>query len=150
MVGFCVNDVVPGSDASNAPLTAEQADWLNAFPSGHDAVASRIRALTVKQFSEAYLLNLDLMQNFGYGFNITGISAASSNVTVAVTLVRTNALATAGINGTLKLYGGETPSEITNYLDKAVFDDAKFAGGTEAQTTFQQDGTNTFFKAMIK
>ena len=148
--GFCVNDVVPGSDASNAPLTAEQADWLNAFPSGHDAVASRIRALTVKQFSEAYLLNLDLMQNFGYGFNITGISAASSNVTVAVTLVRTNALATAGINGTLKLYGGETPSEITNYLDKAVFDDAKFAGGTEAQTTFQQDGTNTFFKAMIK
>ena len=148
--GFCVNDVVPGSDASNAPLTAEQADWLNAFSSGHDAVASRIRALTVKQFSEAYLLNLDLMQNFGYGFNITGISAASSNVTVAVTLVRTNALATAGINGTLKLYGGETPSEITNYLDKAVFDDAKFAGGTEAQTTFQQDGTNTFFKAMIK
>ena len=148
--GFCVNDVVPGSDASNAPLSAEQADWLNAFPSGHDAVASRIRALTVKQFSEAYLLNLDLMQNFGYGFNITGISAASSNVTVAVTLVRTNALATAGINGTLKLYGGETPSEITNYLDKAVFDDAKFAGGTEAQTTFQQDGTNTFFKAMIK
>ena len=148
--GFCVNDVVRGSDADNAPLTAAQADWLNAFPSGHDAVANRIRTLTVRQFSDAYLLNLDLMQNFGYGFNISDISTANENVTVDVTLVRTNALATAGINGTLKLYGGETLGGITNVLDKAEFDDAKFSRGDTAQAEFQQDGTNTFYKAIIE
>ena len=148
--GFCVNDVVPGSDASNAPLTAAQADWLNAFSAGHDAVASRIRALTIRQFSDAYLLNLDLMQDFGYGFNISGILADDEKVTVGVTLVRTNALATAGINGTLKLYGGETLGGITNFLDKAEFNDAKFSSGDTAQAEFQQDGTNTFFKASIE
>ena len=148
--GFCVNDVVRGSDADNAPLTAAQADWLNAFPSGHDAVASRIRTLTVRQFSDAYLLNLDLMQNFGYGFNISDISTANENVTVDVTLVRTNALATAGINGTLKLYGGETLDGITNVLDKAEFDNAKFSRGDTAQAEFQQDGTNIFYKAIIE
>jgi len=148
--GFCVNDVVPGSDASNAPLTAAQADWLNAFPSGHDAVANRIKALTVRQFSDAYLLNLDLMQDFGYSFSISGISADDKKVKVGVTLVRTNALATAGINGTLKLYGGETLGGITNFLNQAQFDDAKFSTGDTAQAEFRQDGTNTFYKATIE
>jgi len=148
--GFCVNDVVPGSDAGNSPLTADQAKWLNAFPDGRDAVANRIKALTVRQFSDAYLLNLDLMRDFGYGFSISGISAADENVTVGVTLVRTNALSAAGINGTLRLYGGETPVGITNFIDQAEFDDAKFANGDAAQAEFRLDGTNTFFKAVIE
>ena len=151
IVEFCVNDVVRGRDADNAPLTAAQAAWLNAFPAGYDAVASRIGALSVRQFSDAYLLNLDLMQDgFGYGFGITGIAAANGSVTVDVTLTRTNALATAGINGTLGLYGGETPGGITNFLDQAEFGDATFSKGSETQAAFPQDGTNTFFKAVIE
>ena len=55
-----------------------------------------------------------------------------------------------GINGTLKLYGGETLGEITNILNQATFDDAKFANGDTAQAEFQQDGTNTFYKATIE
>jgi len=141
---LCAEEVT-GEEAMSAV-----AGWMNAFPSGHDAVANRIRTLTVRQFSDAYLLNLDLMQNFGYGFNISDISTANENVTVDVTLVRTNALATAGINGTLKLYGGETLGGITNVLDKAEFDDAKFSRGDTAQAEFQQDGTNTFYKAIIE
>ena len=151
IVEFCVNDVVRGRDADNAPLTAAQAAWLNAFPAGYDAVASRIGALSVRQFSDAYLLNLDLMQDgFGYGFDITGIAAANGSVTVDVTLTRTNALATAGINGTLGLYGGETPGGITNFLDQAEFGDATFSKGNATQAAFPQDGTNTFFKAVIE
>ena len=151
VVGFCVNDIVPGSDANNAPLTAAQADWLNALPAGHDAVAHRIGALTVRQFSDAYLLNLDLMQDgFGYAFGITGITATNGSVTVDVTLTRTNALATAGIKGTLGLYGGETLGGITNFLNQATFDDATFRNSNTTQTEFAQDGTNTFFKAVIE
>ena len=151
VVEFRKDEVVPGSDKNNAPLTAAQADWLNAFPAGYDAVASRINTLTVQQFADAYLLNLNLMQDgFGYGFNFYGISADDEKVSVGVTLVRTNALASAGINGTLKLYGGETLGGITNLLDKAEFDNAKFANGDAAQTEFLQDGTNTFFKAVIE
>ena len=105
----------------------------------------------MQQFADAYLLNLNLMQDgFGYGFNFYGISADDEKVSVGVTLVRTNALASAGINGTLKLYGGETLGGITNLLDKAEFDNAKFANGDAAQAEFLQDGANTFFKAVIE
>ncbi|MBP5510877.1 MAG: chitobiase/beta-hexosaminidase C-terminal domain-containing protein [Kiritimatiellae bacterium] len=155
VVEFKTDEIVPGSDDNNEPLTAKQAMWLNAFPYGYGMVKGRLAGLTTTQFSDAYLLNLDLMQDgFGYQFKVTGIFSDATNVTVDVTLERAGALQSAGenkpINGVLKLYGGKTPEGITNFLREAVFNNATFKDGNDtARTTFVQDGTNTFFKAVI-
>ena len=152
---FVANDEVTLNGGS-ATLTAAQAAWLNAC--GNKAtVASAIVNLTAAQFSDAYLLNLDVTEAFSYTFAVTEIEVGNNSVEVEVTLTRTGALteneAAKPINGTLTLSGtaalGTAFAEISSTA--LEFENAGFSGGATTSTV-TVDTTKTtakFYKAVI-
>ncbi len=158
VVVFVTDEVVTVSDGTRT-LTASQAEWLNAR-GDHAAVAAVIGTLTSDQFVKAYLLNEDLMSASysvdGWGsFKITNIDVGASAITVKVKLVRNFAVMdgakAAPINGTLKIYGGETVTGINTQIQNYTLsdNDVHFRDGEEA-TFIINKGAIKFYKAKIE
>lgn len=155
---FVENEEVALS-GGNKTLTAGEAAWLNAC--GDKAtVGTAIAGLTLAQFNNAYLLNLDVTAGtFTYTFNVSDIDVSDDSVEVKVTLTRTGALleneVALPINGTLTLYGtaaigtdfAEIGSEALDFDADADFGDGK----TETTVTVDTSETDAkFYKAVIK
>ena len=158
VVVFVTDEVVTVSDGTRT-LTASQAEWLNAR-GDHAAVAAVIGTLTSDQFVKAYLLNEDLMNASysvdGWGsFKIANIDVGASAITVKVKLVRNFAVMdgakAAPINGTLKIYGGETVTGINTQIQNYTLsdNDVHFRDGEEA-TFIINKGAIKFYKAKIE
>ena len=138
-------------------LTEDQAAWLNSMK-GYDAVRAKVATMGLDDFNGAYLLNLDISQSeFGLGmFKVTGIEVTESEVRISVTLNRTGAIQVsrdgtsrdAPINGLLKLYGGESPSDRT-LLNATVITDANFGSGDTEVFTYPRSGAARFFRPAI-
>ncbi len=134
-------------------LTGAQAAWLNSM-NAYDVVSDKTAAMSSADFDTAYLLNLDLRrETYGLSeFKVSGIEVTDSAVKIAVTLVRTGAMAADGgdapINGLLKLYGGEKPGDKT-LLVATSLEGGDFAGGSTAVFTFPRSGNAKFFRPSI-
>ena len=138
---------------STQGLTKDQADWLNSMK-GYDAVKAKVATMGLDDFNDAYLLNLDISQSeFGLGmFKVTGIEVTEDEVRVSVTLNRAGAMQVsrggashdAPINGLLKLYGGESPSDRT-LLNATVITDDSFSSGDTEVFTYPRSGPARFF-----
>lgn len=121
---------------------------------GYDAVKAKVATVGLDDFNDAYLLNLDISQSeFGLGmFKVTGIEVTEDKVRVSVTLNRAGAIQVsrdgasrdAPINGLLKLYGGETPSDRT-LLNATVITDDSFSSGDTEVFTYPRSGSARFF-----
>ena len=141
-----------GGQSSQA-LTEDQAAWLNLMKD-YDAVKAKVATMGLDDFNDAYLLNLDISQSeFGLGmFKVTGIEVTDDEVRVSVMLNRTGAIQVsrdgtshdAPINGLLKLYGGETPSDRT-LLNATVITDDSFSFGDTEVFTYPRSGSARFF-----
>lgn len=153
-VEFMCGNVLPlaGGQSSQA-LTEGQAAWLNSMK-GYNAVKAKVATMRLADFNDAYLLNLDISQSeFGLGmFKVTGIEVTDDEVRISVTLNRAGAIQVshggtnrdAPINGLLKLYGGETPSDRT-LLNATVITDDSFSSGDTEVFTYPRSGPARFF-----
>ena len=151
---FMHGDVLPLADGqSSQALTESQAAWLNSMK-GYDAVKAKVATMGRDDFNDAYLLNLDISQSeFGLGmFKMTGIEVTEDEVRISVTLNRAGAIQVsrggtsraAPINGLLKLYGGETPSNRT-LLNATIITDDSFSSGDTEVFTYPRSGPARFF-----
>lgn len=146
--GFVEDEVVTLAGDDTATLTAAQATWLNAC-GAKAAVAAKIATMDSTAFNNAYLLNLDITDDFSYEFSVTGIDVGDTTVTMTVKLTRTGALTendkAKPIVGTLKLNGtASLGTAFTVLATEAVeFDaDADFGDGA-TETTVTVDTTKT-------
>ncbi len=151
---FMDGDILPIAGGQNLPaLTVGQAAWLNSMQ-GYDAVKAKVATMGLADFKNAYLLNLDISQSeFGLGvFKVTGIEVTEDEVRISVTLNRAGAMQVsrggashdAPINGLLKLYGGESPSDRT-LLNATVITDDSFSSGDTEVFTYPRSGPARFF-----
>ena len=147
-----VIEFVDGQEVGSVTLNAAQAAWLNGLNS-YDALEAKIETMTQTAFSDAYLLNLDILSeqyDGTYSFKVTGITVDDTKVTVTVELVRTAALS-GGINGTLKLNGGATlPASGFTTLQSVTIGDDDFSDGNSTTCVFTKgEGGEKFFQPVI-
>ena len=155
--GFSEAETVLLKDNAEVILDAAKAAWLNSCAGGKTAVGSAAAGLSAQEFSDAYLLNLDITDgDRSYAFEITGVDVGAETVTVGVKLTRNGHIAQS-INGTLKFYGAATLDAFKNPalqpLSSATVSDSDFSEGDTATAAFPKvDGSavNTFFKAKIE
>ena len=155
--GFAEDDAVVVKDSASVILTAAQAAWLNSCAGGKTAVGSAAAGLSAQEFSDAYLLNLDITDgDRSYSFEITDVDVGAENVTVAVTLTRSGNIAQS-VNGVLKFYGAATleafKSSALQPLSSETVSDDDFSDGNTATATYPKvsgSTTNTFFNAKIE
>ena len=150
----------------NVTLTSRQAAWLNA-QKNYAALAAKIATMTATAFNDAYLLNLDILDeeyDGTYEFAVTGFTlgpvevagdpdpiTVDDAVTVTVKLERKGAL-DGGINGILKLKGGNSiPASSFEVIEGegVVIDDATFKAGDEATIVFEKDDDAAFYQPVI-
>ena len=154
--GFAADEEVVLDNAS-VILDAAKAAWLNSCAGGKTAVGSAAAGLSAQEFSDAYLLNLDITDgDRSYSFEITDVDVGAENVTVAVTLTRSGNIAQS-VNGVLKFYGAATleafKSSALQPLSSETVSDDDFSDGNTAAATYPKvsgSTTNTFFKAKIE
>ena len=154
--GFAADEEVVLDNAS-VILDAAKAAWLNSCAGGKTAVGSAAAGLSAQEFSDAYLLNLDITDgDRSYSFEITDVDVGAENVTVAVTLTRSGNIAQS-VNGVLKFYGAATleafKSSALQPLSSETVSDDDFSDGNTATATYPKvsgSTTNTFFKAKIE
>ena len=155
--GFAAAEEVLLKDNASVFLDAAKAAWLNSCAGGKVAVSNAAAGLSSNEFSNAYLLNLDITDGTrSYTFEITDIDVGAENVTVAVTLTRTGEI-DQPINGVLKFYGAATLEAFANPalqpLSSETVSDDDFSEGNTATATYPKvsgSTTNTFFKAKIE
>ena len=154
--GFSEAETVLLKDNAEVILDAAKAAWLNSCAGGKTAVGSAAAGLSAQEFSDAYLLNLDITDgDRSYAFEITEVDVGAENVTVDVTLVRSGNL-TQSINGVLKFYGAATLEAFKNPelppLSSGMVSDDDFSDGNTATATIPLDSEPppTFFKAKIE
>ena len=155
--GFSETETVFLKDNAEVILDAAKAAWLNSCAGGKTAVGSAAAGLSAKEFSDAYLLNLDITDgDRSYSFEITGVDVGAENVTVDVTLTRSGNIAQS-VNGVLKFYGAATleafKSPTLQPLSSETVSDDDFSDGNTATATYPKvsgSTTNTFFKARIE
>ena len=154
--GFAVEEEVILKDNAEVILDAAKAAWLNSCAGGKTAVGSAAAGLSAQEFSDAYLLNLDITDGErSYAFEITEVDVGAENVSVAVKLTRSGNL-TQSINGVLKFYGAATLEAFKNPelppLSSGMVSDDDFSDGNTATATIPLDSETppTFFKAKIE
>ena len=155
--GFSEAETVLLKDNAEVILDAAKAAWLNSCAGGKTAVGSAAAGLSAQEFSDAYLLNLDITDgDRSYSFEITDVDVGAENVTVAVTLTRSGNIAQS-VNGILKFYGAATleafKSSALQPLSSETVSDDDFSDGNTATATYPKVSgttTNTFFKAKIE
>ena len=155
--GFSEEETVFLKDNAEVILDAAKAAWLNSCAGGKTSVESAASGLSAQEFSDAYLLNLDITDGGrSYTFEITDVDVGAENVTVAVTLTRSGNIAQS-INGVLKFYGAATleafKSAALQPLSSETVSDDDFSDGNIATATYPKvigSATNTFFKAKIE
>ena len=155
--GFAADDEVILKDSALVILDAAKAAWLNSCAGDKTAVGSAAAGLSAQEFSDAYLLNLDITDgDRSYSFEITDVDVGAENVTVAVTLTRSGNIAQS-VNGVLKFYGAATleafKSSALQPLSSETVSDDDFSDGNTATATYPKvsgSTTNTFFKAKIE
>ncbi len=140
------------------PLTYRQAEWLNSM-GVYDAIKAKVGRMGMEDFMVAYLLNLDLTKD-GAGlvtFKVSEIDVGETDVTIKVRLDRAGTMQTsdagdtrdAPINGILKLYGGNSPTERV-LLNATEVTDANFGDGDTATFTYPRSGGAKFFRPVIE
>ena len=152
---FATNEVV--MLLNNAPffLNTAKAAWLNNCAGDKATVAGAAAGLSEKDFTDAYLLNLDITGgDRSYTFEITDIDVGDTSVSVAVTLTRSGSIAQS-VNGVLKFYGAATLAAFKDgatELGAAELTNETFSGGETATATVPLDGETppAFFKAEIE
>ncbi len=107
----------------------------------------------------AYLLNLDLTKDGAdlVSFRVSEIEVGETDVVIKVRLDRTGTMQTsadgesrnASINGILKLYGGDSPTERV-LLNATKVTDANFGEGDTATFTYPRSGRARFFRPVIE
>ena len=144
--------------AATLILTARQAAWLNSM-NAYDAIKTKTGRMGMEDFMVAYLLNLDLTKD-GAGlvsFRVSEIEVGETDVVIKVRLDRTGTMQTsadgesrdASINGILKLYGGDSPTERV-LLNATKVTDANFGEGDTATFTCPRSGGAKFFRPVIE
>ena len=156
VMGFAADEAILLKDNAEVVLDAAKAAWLNSCAGGKTAVGSAAAGLSAKEFTDAYLLNLDITDGErSYAFEITGIEVGSENVSVSVKLTRSGNLAQS-INGVLKFYGAATLAAFSDSalepLSSGMVSDDDFSDGNTATATIPLDSETppTFFKAKIE
>ena len=154
--GFSEAETVLLKDNAEVILDAAKAAWLNSCAGSKTAVGSAAAGLSAQEFSDAYLLNLDITDgDRSYAFEIAGIDVGAESVTVAVTLTRSGEIAQK-INGVVKFYGAATLEAFKNPelppLSSETVSDDDFSDGNTATATIPLDSETppTFFKAKIE
>ena len=140
-------------DGTNVTINASQAAWLKKC-GDKTTVSNALENLAFEQFSDAYLLNLNILaadyQHYEKGdFIVTDFHFETENeteyVVVGVSLERHGALG--GINGTLKLMGTSLLGEA--FVEKAV-SDFTFINSDTTTLRYVKDGTTLFYKPVIE
>ena len=155
IIGFVANEALALSNNVQIVLDAAKATWLNNCAGGKATVAGAAAGLSGKDFTDAYLLNLDITDgDRSYTFEITDIDVGDTSVSVAVTLTRSGSIAQP-INGILKFYGAATLAAFkdgASPLGVAELTNETFSGGETATATIPLDGETppAFFKAEIE
>ncbi len=157
VLGFAKDETVVLKDNAQVVLDAAKAAWLNKCALGDKAAVKNAAAsLSGKEFSDAFLLNLDIADSArSYSFEITDVDVGSEEVTVCISLKRSGVAgdSVAPINGVLKFYGAETlaefRSETLSPLDAQLPVDEDFSEGDSVRATFRKSGKN-FFRAKIE
>ena len=155
--GFSEAETVLLKDNAEVILDAAKAAWLNSCAGGKTAVGSAAAGLSAQEFSDAYLLNLDITDgDRSFAFEITEVDVGAENVSVAVKLTRSGNIAQS-VNGVLKFYGAATleafKSPTLQPLSSETVSDDDFSDGNTATATYPKvsgSTTNTFFKAKIE
>jgi len=151
---------VDGQVVGEVTLTQAQAAWLNGQRVGETNylnLATKVASMAANAFNDAYLLNLDVMNDSEtpYTFEVTGITVGAETVTVSVKLTRECKLGQT-INGTLKLKGTANLGGTFETLGSVDVTNEKFSSGEgaardEATCTFQKgEGDEKFFKPVIE
>jgi len=149
--GFVENQVI-----GVVTLTSAQAAWLNG-QSNYDELAAKIATMTAAAFNDAYLLNLDILdesyQDYQEGdFVVTDFAFETESeteyVVVEVTLERHGAL-DGGINGTLKLTGAMQLGGQFETKASATISDDDFSEGNTATLKLEKSGA-LFYKPVIE
>ena len=154
--GFAADDVLLLKDNAQVFLKAAEAAWLNGCANGKAAVETAAAGLSAKEFSDAYLLNIDITQEgWGATFKITGMEVKADCVEIAVTLTRRGSIAQS-INGILRFYGAATLEALKAACEplssQTVVDDDFSDGDTVTASFAKSSGstTNNFFNAKIE
>ena len=149
--GFAEDDTF-----GDVTLTAAQAEWLNG-QANYDALAAKIATMDATAFNNAYLLNLDILdesyQDYQEGdFVVTDFAFETESeteyVVVEVTLERHGAL-DGGINGTLKLTGAMQLGGQFETKASATISDDDFSEGNTATLKLEKSGA-LFYKPVIE
>ncbi|MBQ6924317.1 MAG: hypothetical protein IJQ73_06730 [Kiritimatiellae bacterium] len=143
-----------GNEITDANVLA----WIEAFNANRPTadIQADIDELTMDEFNEEFLLNLDLTKECVAELKITGIQIEDGFVYVDVALTRTEnnvAVGTRKINGVLKLLGtADLAAGTFTALDDAIVGDATFSQGNTTAIDYALPATGAkpaFFKAVI-
>ena len=152
-------------EIGSVTLTARQATWLNG-QNNYAALAAKIATMDATAFSNAYLLNLNILSaeyDGTYSFTVTEITVGPYEfegdpnpvtveaVTIKVELVRKGAL-DGGINGRLSLKGGNSlPASGFETISEVLINDETFEDGNVATIVFEKDAEHAaaFYQPVI-
>lgn len=152
-------------EIGSVTLTARQATWLNG-QNNYAELAAKIATMDATAFSNAYLLNLNILSaeyDGTYSFTVTEITFGPYEfegdpvpdtveaVTIKVELVRKGAL-DGGINGRLSLKGDNSlPASGFETISEVLIDDETFKDGNVATIVFEKDDEHAaaFYQPVI-
>ena len=141
---------LPHDPDGNAITDADVLDWIVRYGAGQ----SDIDSLTMGQFNENFLLNLDLTKECVAELKITSFQIADGIVTLGVQLTRTEngtAVGARAINGTLKLLGTANLADGEFTALDADIGNGNFGNGNTSALEYELPDSNppALFRAVI-